>query len=157
MVRRNCNILLLFSCLSILVSSMCYLSCQRSNPAANDTPFHGETELPKDFIAFYQSFHADSSYQMSHIVFPLSGIAQDTAGRDSAIVWLPETWKLQHLVAPDDNWSIDFTIPRKGVVQEFIYAKNEGFWLERRYAKLGGQWMLIYYSGLQQNAGRKID
>jgi hypothetical protein len=30
-------------------------------------------DLPADFQAFYQRFHADSAYQMSHIEWPLKG------------------------------------------------------------------------------------
>ena len=37
-----------------------------------------ENRLPKDFLVFYDRFHSDSVYQLSHILFPLEGLPPDT-------------------------------------------------------------------------------
>lgn len=115
--------------------------------------------MPADFIEFYKLFHQDSAYQVAHITFPLSGILQDTAGRDSAITWLAENWKIHKQVIPDDLWAVDFTVPMEGVVIEFIHARNAGYYMERRFAKMGDAWNLIYYAGLQsmRSAPEELD
>ena len=112
-----------------------------------------KTKLPDDFIEFYKKFHQDSAYQVSHIIFPLPGTEQDTAGRDSSVTWLREDWTLHHTVVPDDLWSVDFTVPLENVIIEFIHAETGDYWMERRFAKMGDEWNLIYYSGLHATPG----
>lgn len=115
--------------------------------------------LPGDFIEFYKSFHQDSIYQLLHITFPLAGKMQDISGRDSIVTWIAENWILHKSITPDDFWAVDFTIPMEGTIMEFIHARNAGYYMERRFAKLGNEWHLIYYSGMQSanNSEAEID
>jgi len=129
---------------------LCMCSCKHQQRTPQDATEQDEApELPADFIAFYKLFHNDSAFQVDHIVFPLSGMARDTAGRDSAIVWKQENWTLHNAVVPDDFWEVDFTMPLEHIVVEFIHARQGGYWLERRFAKMDTSWYLIYYSDLK--------
>lgn len=142
---------------SVLHLAICFylfsaIACKQNAPVENAIENSEETDtLSRDFVEFYRTFHNDSTYQLSHIAFPLSGIMQDTAGRDSAVVWNADTWKLHKEVVPDEFWSVDFTIPLENVVIEFIHAKDGSFWMERRFAKIDSHWNLIYYGGLKSS------
>ncbi|GIV31628.1 MAG: hypothetical protein KatS3mg029_0979 [Saprospiraceae bacterium] len=115
-----------------------------------------EMELPEDFKAFYQRFHSDSLYQMEHIVFPLEGLPDKADGATIAadtFRWTPENWRFQRAV---DFEVSDFTrhiIPINDVmVREYIVHKTGEFGMERRFAKMGNEWYLIYYAGLNRFA-----
>lgn len=115
-----------------------------------------ESSLPEDFKVFYQRFHSDSLYQMEHIMFPLEGLPDKA---DAATIaadtfrWTPENWRFQRSV---DYEVSDFTrriIPLNEVmVREYIVHKTGEFGMERRFAKIGGEWYLIYYAGLNRFA-----
>ena len=129
---------------------VCFHACQRrvSDPGTEEidlTP----PELPADFIAFYRAFHSDSTFQTDHITFPLPGMGRDTAGRDSTIYWSQQNWILHNPVVPDDFWKVDFTMPLNNTVVEYIHSANGAYWMERRFAKMSGEWYLIYYSDLK--------
>jgi hypothetical protein len=127
------------------------LICCQQKPTVDESAGEGETaELPADFLEFYRLFHSDSVYQMSHITFPLQGVSRDTAGRDSSVLWTENRWVLHHPIVPDEFWELDFTRPMENIVVEFIHAKQAGYWMERRFAKLGDTWYLIYYSDLKE-------
>jgi len=127
---------------------ICLWSCKDQPEAQNTISQEAPKELPSDFIEFYKAFHADSLFQVNHIIFPISSTIQDTAGRDSTITWEPETWKMHHAIIPDKFWTVDFTIPFDGAVVEYVYTKAGGYWMERRYVRQDSTWFLIYYSGL---------
>lgn len=149
MVRKHLSSFSTFCfccCFCYLIS---ILSCNAKDSKTTEADAAGQTELPADFIEFYKRFHQDSAYQIAHVVFPLSGTLQDTAGRDSAVTWQAENWKMHKQVIPDDLWAVDFTVPMEDVVVEFIHARNAGYYMERRFAKMGDAWNLIYYAGLQ--------
>ena len=125
------------------------ISCKNiSDNPSEDKPLH-QTTLPSDFIDFYKNFHQDSTYQLGHITFPIPGVLQDTSGLDSVITWTAQNWKLHRQIIPDDLWAVDFTIPMEGIVIEFVHAREGGFWMERRFARIDSAWMLIYYQGLR--------
>src|SRR5690606_16234559 len=44
----------------------------RATPASN--PPREVSHLPADFLAFFDEFHADTAYHMTHIHFPLEGL-----------------------------------------------------------------------------------
>jgi len=143
--RRTPGYIILF-CVYYLI---CAFGCQPQSASSSDDTADNATNLPPDFIEFYKNFHQDSSYQLSHITFPLSGVLQDTSGRDSTVTWVAENWKLHAAVTPDDFWAVDFTVPFDGVVIEFIHVRTGGYWMERRFARMGTEWNLIYYGGLR--------
>lgn len=108
-----------------------------------------------DFLAFYERFHQDSAYQMEHIVFPLQGFdgSIDSTGQpDPAFRWQREDWALHR--------PIDTTNFRQGIapiddklIIERIQHKSGSYTIERRFAKMSGEWKLIYYAE-QYNFGK---
>lgn len=113
-------------------------------------------ELPADFVDFYKKFHADTAFQMAHIQFPLPEREPSKNADGSlklSLVWTPETWAFQSL----PNLSTgEFRRDFEPISQELIVEKIEttgdiAYAIVRRWAKLSGDWALIYYSaGLQR-------
>lgn len=140
-----------FIALLILTGSL-VLSCRQKAERTSEENKDQLSELPGDFKQFYQTFHSDSVYQIEHIVFPLEGLPDKA---DAATIasgdfkWQKETWRMQRAV---DFALSDFTrkiVPVNEVmVVEYIVHKNGELGMERRFAKLGGSWYLIYYAGL---------
>jgi hypothetical protein len=109
--------------------------------------------LPSDFHTFYDQFHPDSTFQLSRVIFPLSGVVQ--VG-DSVLTlvekqWLKDEWKLHK---PFDNHGGTFErtfTNTGGIITETIVGNGGMFSLEKRYSKLAGEWHLIYYQGLMMH------
>ncbi|MBC7775471.1 MAG: DUF4348 domain-containing protein [Phycisphaerae bacterium] len=109
-----------------------------------------EGDLPKDFLEFYQKFHADSAYQMAHIEWPLKGEkggAQDTTAKRQLTEWMPENWHLMYL--PDTTVSTlkrSFETVGEVLVVERMSYPMVGVGYERQfYKEEDGQWRLIFY------------
>ena len=112
-----------------------------------------ENSLPSDFHAFYDQFHTDSVFQMSRVVFPLSGVVQEGDSVLSLVEkqWLKNEWKLHK---PFDNHGGTFErtfTNTGGIISETIIGNGGMFSLEKRYSKLAGEWHLIYYQGLMMH------
>jgi hypothetical protein len=109
-----------------------------------------KNNIPHDFIEFYNNFHADSTFQMSRIVFPLAGLVQEG---DSILTlvemqWQKEDWKIHK---PFNNYNGTFErnfINNSGLISETLIGNEGMFSLEKRYSKLAGEWHLIYYQGI---------
>jgi hypothetical protein len=143
-MRNSISILLLFILYLISIPS-----CKEDKQPAEAQTAAARDSLPPDFVEFYKKFHQDSDYQLAHITFPLSGTLRDSSGLDSAVTWTRENWKHHQAVIPDEFWSVDFTIPLEGIIVEFIHARQGGYWMERRFARMDTSWNLIFYKGLQ--------
>jgi hypothetical protein len=110
--------------------------------------------LPPDFEEFYRVFHQDSLYQIEHIRFPLKGLP-DYAGEEAVtgdgFHWEKEAWKMHR---PMDPQISDFTRQLE-VVEDFMVIerwrhRQQALGMERRFTKLGDEWYLIYYAGINQ-------
>ncbi len=108
-------------------------------------------KLTNGFIQFYDRFHSDSVYQMEHIVFPLEGIP---ARLEDGIVpegfaWQKETWKLHKLFDGSDGKFVQ-TLDEVGnaLVIDQIKDTAGDYGMQRRFAKMGDEWFLIYYAGI---------
>ena len=109
-----------------------------------------ENSLPEDFHKFYNQYHTDSLFQLEHTVFPLKGLARsaDTTKVAEEIFWERENW-IQHKPFNDQNGTFERTFTNiGGIISEQITANEGLFSLEKRYAKLSGEWHLIYYQEL---------
>lgn len=107
-------------------------------------------ELPEDFYSFYIQFHADSTFQMQHISFPLEGTRKAGEGGKVDLMmpyfWQREEWIL-HKAFNDFNGSFKREFYQIGpVIIEKIADQNEFFKMERRFAKFDKEWQLIFYS-----------
>ena len=110
-------------------------------------------ELPIDFIQFYQRFHDDSLFQVARIQFPLSGLPSNdveiSAGTD--FKWERKSWRMHKPMDPKlSGYQKTFSKFEDGVIIENISHNQVDVAMERRFAKLGGQWTLIYYAAMRQ-------
>lgn len=108
--------------------------------------------VPADFLVFYTQFHSDSMYQMSHIDFPLDGVpeyADSLTLAEGNFKWQKEDWKMhRNLELRKENFHENLYQHSDGLILEFIPTGDKKLWIERRFLKSGGDWRLIYYSGL---------
>ncbi len=141
--------------LILLILSGSFLwSCGQESSGPPDAGATRQVELPDDFKAFYQKFHSDSIYQMEHIVFPLEGLpdkADSTTLASGNFKWNREDWRMQRAVDFDlSDYTRKIVPVNEVMVVEYIVHKNGQFGMERRFAKFGDEWNLIYYAGLNR-------
>ena len=111
-----------------------------------------EVALPKDFTAFYEKFHADSIYQLNHIRFPLEGLPSIADNADAMdFHWGIENWEM-HKPFADDNKEYNrvLTVVDSSIIIETIRMENNQYGMERRFAKFGKEWQLIYYAAMNK-------
>ena len=106
-----------------------------------------------DFEGFYKRFHQDSLYQIEHIVFPLEGIPSniDSSINQASFRWQKEEWKMHHAFDnANSEYQIEFVPISDKLIIEKITHKTGQFGMLRRFAKLGEEWFLIYYAGMNR-------
>ncbi len=144
--------LLVFTLLAISFFSL--LSCNNSKKDVASS--ENAPPLPPDFMTFYQSFHVDSSFQMQHIVFPLQGYpdyADSLTLAEGSYRWLPENWTMQRSIDFEmSEFKRHFETVNEQMVVERIVHQNGTFGMVRRFAKVAGEWHLIYYAGMNKLA-----
>lgn len=110
----------------------------------------GYSDLTEDFISFYESFHSDTSFQFSHISFPMEGekiIKSEQGDTVQLITWTRENWIIhKRFDSSDNSFMQEFIMVGDNAVIETISALNGLFRIERRYARLSDGWNLIFYS-----------
>ncbi len=126
-----------------------------SNVAEETSTLPANTNLPADFVAFYQQFHADSTYQMAHIAWPLQGDRSEqldsTHYQPKPTTWTPDNWRMMRLNFSPKDYLIETQMLGDIMVIEKIRARSVSYGLERRFAKQpNGEWELIYYSDVQE-------
>jgi len=134
------------------------LSCNSSADTKEETTVLEEDALTTtmdEFETFYQKFHTDSIFQKEHILFPLKGLPTNA---DSAILksgdfyWQEEDWVTQHLVDPSSGFTPTVLPIDSALIIERIMYKDKQYAMERRFAKMNGEWKLIYYAGVNRIA-----
>lgn len=130
--------------LAVLIAALLMLTaCSRDNQSATD-----------DFKSFYERFHNDADYQMAHITFPLEGLPPDADAEtitSGNFHWQQEEWEL-HRPFDLENSGFQQTFIRFGtdlVVEKILHESGE-YGSIRRFAKMGDEWYLIYYAGLNR-------
>ena len=136
---------------ALLLLFACKNKSQTPTTPAPDSPAQG---LPEGFQDFYQKFHSDSIFQLSHIVFPLQGLPDNA---DSLTIaqedfrWQPNNWVIQR---PFDFEMSEFKrqlIPvNEQMVLERIVHQSGQYGMVRRFARVAGEWHLIYYAGMNK-------
>lgn len=135
------NLLIFLAYIMITIS---FTNCKNSERTHNTQVT--TSNIPSDFASFYDRFHADSTFQLSHIQFPL-------AGRNDSLstTWERQNWRL-HI--PFDTTQITFRrqfYNLNNIIIEKIKDGNGYFSTEKRYSKLSDDdWYLIYY-GIETN------
>lgn len=107
-----------------------------------------------DFATFYEQFHNDPDFQIAHISFPLEGLPSNADAETIAagdFRWEAADWQL-HKTFDESNAEFERELITFGgdMVIEKITHKNGQYGTVRRFAKLGGEWYLIYYAGLNR-------
>ncbi|MEO1627576.1 MAG: hypothetical protein AAFV25_20665 [Bacteroidota bacterium] len=140
---------------------MQYQEKQQIEPAdpivADDATASSEeeaTSIPPDFFQFYTRFHEDSSYQLSHIRFPLQGLPPNV---DSLTLvsgqfrWTADNWTVHK---PFDTMEGEFQQYFDGfgpdMVVERIQHKSGAYGMQRRFARFEDGWQLIFYAAMNQ-------
>jgi len=140
----------------VFLALVLFIACKNKQQPSPPPAPGAASELPEGFAEFYQQFHNDSVFQMAHIVFPLQGLPGDadslTIARDD-YHWPAESWKMMHSF---DFQMSDFrrelyTVNENMVVERIIHKSGE-LGMVRRFAKVAGEWHLIYYTGLNRLA-----
>lgn len=128
-------------------------SC-KSDSRAHQASFREQmARLEPDFKDFYRSFHADSTYQMQHIIWPLatikSNLGQNDLHREDNFISRDE-WVVQHdFDEKEAGYTRHLKVVTPQMVEESIVDETGKFGIVRRFAKMDGQWYLIFYSGFQ--------
>lgn len=126
---------------------------QSAGPAQKAAEF---TDLPQDFLTFYQTFHSDSAYQIAHIEWPLKGDKPEKLENGGAkkmlAVWEPQNWQMLHLPDLNDP-GLKRSYETMGdvmIIEKMVYPMvNYG--LERQFYKdENNEWKLIFYSEMQE-------
>ena len=134
----------------IILGCLVLISCKGGN-----TPTEEELQLPDDFLTFFEKFHMDSAFQMERVIFPLegvpSGLSEDQMVLLENFKWTKEMWVMHKPFRDEDNhFNRHFEIMSDGLIVERISVKGGNYGMERRFAKLGEEWYLIYYSGMNK-------
>ena len=114
------------------------ISCKSEPTAVHEEVSLFKEEIPQDFLSFYDRFHSDAEYQLSHIIFPLKQKTDST-------LWYKEDWVLHK---PFNTQGGEFS--RKythlnGIVVENIQDQKGLYTIERRFSKSSDGYNLIFY------------
>lgn len=140
--------------LAVAVFSILFVFCKnRSTENTTTTQAEQAVILENDFVDFYKRFHEDSLFQVAHIQWPLAG-KEIERGADGALQlaaglgWRPETWAFQRLPALNTGEFVrDFEPMGSDLMIEKITTTGDvKYMILRRWAKLSGEWRLIFYS-----------
>lgn len=103
--------------------------------------------LPADFPAFYERFHRDSAFQVEHTSWPLPGllVRDEATGRIDETYHELETWRMHRRLERGGGFEQAFTPVDESLVFETIAHPGTGYRIERRWARLGRDWQLIFY------------
>ena len=124
----------------ILILSISALTCKKRAEIRNPEP-----QIPEEFFGFYDQFHQDSVFQLEHILFPLSGIPAEDSLKSDTFTWTRDAWVMHK---PFDNLGGTFKQSWYNVNSVIIEKITDGsgrFTMERRWAKMGEEWLMIYY------------
>ena len=147
--RLMTKIMILIPIIGILILSACNNNKVVENKNAKNS------ELPIDFVNFYEIFHTDSVFQKQHIVFPLQGVPpidSQTMDQVSAFTWSADKWVAHHKVNNSTNlYDITYQILDPTMITEQIQLKGTNYRMLRRFSKSrNNQWFMIYYAAMNE-------
>ena len=103
-----------------------------------------------EFNQFYEKFLQDSLFQIQHINFPMEGIPDNAvAYRGDSLQnfrWTAENWRMHRPIDFEKTKFVqNFQTLGDELIIENIIDPTSGYGMLRRWAKIGGEWSLIYY------------
>jgi hypothetical protein len=144
-----------FHWISLLSISLIFSACLSGEPKeeAPSTTATQEVDL-SDFYAFYRKFHNDSLFQVNHIAFPLKGVpssADSAALANDNFTWKRENWRMHKPIDFEvSEFQRDLKPVGESMVIESIVNPEKKVGMVRHYAKVAGEWNLIYYVGINK-------
>ncbi len=133
----------------LLLCSCVWWSCKDKEKKQNTS---SSLSSLGDFESFYEKFHADSLYQIEHISFPLQGLptfADSAVLADREYYWSKDLWVMHKKPELDTSgYQRELSSFGSSVIVERLINPVQSVFMERRFSKIGDQWYLIYYSGL---------
>ena len=105
-------------------------------------------------MIFFDRFHADSAYQIEHVLFPLEGLPNAKSESDTIpterFFWQKEGWKKHNrFTDPSHQFEHWFEVINDRVIEHWVKMKGSNMFIHRRFAKLDDGWYLIYYAGMR--------
>lgn len=109
------------------------------------------------FEDWHYQFLRDSSFQISHIIFPLQGLpsldAEEQAEDLSNYYWTKHNWAiLGPLLDKNNRYSQSIRALSDDIVIEYVEDFQSGLIQERRYSAMHGDWYLIFFSDWNKTA-----
>jgi hypothetical protein len=105
-----------------------------------------------EFNQFYDKFMQDSLFQVQHIQFPMEGLPDNAAGYERDLPdfrWTAENWRMHRPIDFQKSKFVqNFETLGDELIIENISDRDSGYGMMRRWAKIGGEWSLIYYVGI---------
>ena len=105
-----------------------------------------------EFSQFYDKFMQDSVFQLQHISFPLDGIPDNAVAYGDSLKnfrWTAENWRIHRPIDFEKTkFEQKFQTLGDELIIENLVESTAGYGMVRRWAKIGGEWSLIYYAGL---------
>ena len=112
------------------------------------------TQDLNNFEVFYAKFHQDSLFQMERITFPLEGLpanADSTALSNNNFRWQKEDWQMHKpFDSKNGEYEIKFSSFGEDLIIEKVMHKSGNYGMLRRFARISGEWHLIYYAGFNR-------
>ena len=127
-MKPNYNKIATLITIMLLIGS----GCSTLNPFAKE-----------DFETFYKKFHADTTFQLSRIKFPIDGVLVSPNGEKN---WTAENWiPLTTPVHKTDTTRFEVEY-KKGndTFTQKSWIKNSGFATEYRFELKKRKWFLVY-------------
>ncbi len=104
------------------------------------------SKFSAEFASFYTRFHEDSTFQSEHIAWPLDGNLQmGEAGDLVDVKWQAEDWRMHKPLSLGSAYVQEVDNSQPDLVIERVRTTEGAYMIERRFAKLGSDWWLIYY------------
>lgn len=148
MIRNQLTTWLLAASFSVSLLAACGDTAPGENAA-----LPGGTALPDDFKAFYAAFHADSAFQMEHIMWPLAGnVRADSSGTRRDLRYRAADWTL-HRPLDAEGFTREFNQVREGLIEETIRAETGNYAILRRWGYHDDAWRLTYYRSSELGDG----
>jgi hypothetical protein len=135
--------------IAIIAFSIFFTSCKSKagNIHVEDSESHSKKQA-ESFDEFNQKFHSDSAFQLSRIVFPLSGETKDGW---KSIEWTAKNWELHKEPVKKEFQSSEFRhkyLRTDTSVFEKYWIDSSGVLIERKFLLKEGKWYLLYYTDL---------
>lgn len=101
------------------------------------------------FDNFYDKFHTDTAFQISHITFPLEGFDVNSDNtflkeEEDSFYWQKKDWVYMHHITNKNEFKIEIKRKEKSI-EEKISLPNSGYFIIRIFSFINEKWYLTFY------------